>query len=76
MKRTNTDDSYVYELSTGRKLSEHEVLWPGPKGLMIEATGQCAVSFLAEPLTPDERREIAEYMTAQWQFWAVTGGIR
>jgi hypothetical protein len=75
VKRTNVNDFYVYELSTGRQLSEHEVLWPGISGSVIEAA-PCAVSFLDNPLTPDERREIAEYMTAKWQFWAVTGGIR
>lgn len=76
MKRTNADDCYVYELTTGRKLSEHEVLWPSARGTLLEAISPCGMSFLTAPLTPDERREIAEYMTAQWQFWAVTGGVR
>lgn len=67
-------DGFGFTLSTGRELpAEGCVLGLSPKLKAFEGYDGELNEFGPEPLTPDERREIAAYMAALWAAWAERG---
>ena len=64
-----------FTLSTGRSLMGNGQfrLAPGDKGEVSYGYDGDALGFDMVALTPDERREIADYMIQAWSHWANTG---
>jgi len=60
-----------YTLSTGRRFySWTDRLSVGDDGVLAYGHDSSVSEFEEVPLTPDEKREIAEYMIDRWKAWA------
>jgi len=61
-----------YVLSTGRVIEANQgLLCPMDDGVLAEGYDGTVDSWLAAPLTAEERKEIAEHMISVWQAWAL-----